>query len=577
MEKLEQLAREMKGHGPGAEQAFQELYESTKRTALSVIRRYCDIDGDYEDLLQETYIRVYRSIDSLRDETKVLAWIGKIAANTATRHNMKKWPKMFSELMDDEGQLPDFEDETGAFEPEVIADKKAVAQAVNQVLDTLPPDQRAALWMVYGQQITIKEMAESLGISENTIKSRLYQGRNKLMARKDEFRRLGVELTVIPVSLLISMAFRQDVYAAVAEGAAAAAGSMAAGAAVKAAPEKMAAEAAAKHAPEKMAAAAAGTAAKAGMALGTKVLLGAAAVVIIGGGAAAGHMLLSDIAPAASATEQQPQEAPAWPAETSAAMPESGETTQEPSVEEPSTPAGTYSLTSGETAVLTEAFAAISSGDKETLCITVRDNLEILFNLDYEKFQGQNMLFDGDSLAPLNDGTGMVIQYTVGSNRNEMYSKALRVYYGTFRDGKPDGTLTAVNYINPPHLENAYMDYTVADYKAGVLDRSHFETSFIDVRDRDGNPIYEVEADSFGEFPDDSRILNGNYTVHAFGDTYELFFENYDMQDYSQDELMIPVGGGEGISKSDLAAFINSNIRWRDGRPGKENVDKAEF
>ena len=289
MEKLEQLAKEMKGHGPGAEQAFQELYESTRKTALAVIRRYCDIEGDYEDLLQETYIRVYRSIDTLRDETRAAAWINKIAANTATRHNMKKWPKMFSELMNEEGDIPDFKDVSGEFDPEVITDKKAVAQAVNQVIDTLPPDQRAALWMVYGQQITIKEMAESLGISENTIKSRLYQGKNKLLARKDEFRRLGVELTAIPVAALISLAFRQDVYAAVAAGAAvggaAVSGEAASGSA--AASGKAAAGNTTTGSAVSGVMAACTSVFKSGMALGTKFLLGAAAVAVIGGSAIA--------------------------------------------------------------------------------------------------------------------------------------------------------------------------------------------------------------------------------------------------------------------------------------------------
>lgn len=82
MEKLELLVKEMKEHGAGADEAFQKLYEASAGRTLEVIRRYCNISADYEDLLQEVYIRVYRSIDSLREDEKVLAWIDKIAANT---------------------------------------------------------------------------------------------------------------------------------------------------------------------------------------------------------------------------------------------------------------------------------------------------------------------------------------------------------------------------------------------------------------------------------------------------------------------------------------------------------------
>lgn len=140
---------------------------------------------------------------------------------------MKKKPMMFSELADEEGNIPDFEDESGRFSPEIITGRQALSQIVDEILSTLPEDQRTALWMVYGQKITIREMAENLGISENTIKSRLFQGRKKLMERKGDFRKLGVELTIIPISAIISCAFEDTVYAAAAEAALAGAGAAA--------------------------------------------------------------------------------------------------------------------------------------------------------------------------------------------------------------------------------------------------------------------------------------------------------------------------------------------------------------
>ena len=132
---------------------------------------------------------------------------------------MKKRPQLFSELADEEGNIPEFRDERQEAEPEIVADRKAVSGIVLQVMEELPEDQRDALWMVYGQKVTIQEMAASLGISENTIKSRLYQGRKKLLARREDFRKLGIELNIIPISVLVALAFREEVYAAVEIGA----------------------------------------------------------------------------------------------------------------------------------------------------------------------------------------------------------------------------------------------------------------------------------------------------------------------------------------------------------------------
>ena len=212
-QKEDKVRAAVRGMRAGRAGAFDQLYEHTKPTALAVIRRYCDHTEDYEDILQETYIRVYKSIDALQDEGKVQAWINKIAANTAIRHNMKKRPTLFTDMGDEEGNIPDIKDENENIDPEAVTDHKAVTEIIRQVLSTLPEDQRDALWMVYGQGITIKEMAESLGISENTIKSRLFQGRKKLVAKKEEFRRLGINISVIPVSILVSIAFKEEVYA----------------------------------------------------------------------------------------------------------------------------------------------------------------------------------------------------------------------------------------------------------------------------------------------------------------------------------------------------------------------------
>ncbi len=224
MNELMNAVKELKG---GSAAAFQLVYEQTRTVALAVIRKYCDNPSDHEDILQETYLKVYKYIGQLDDDEKIQPWINRIAANTAVRYNMKKKPMMFSELADEEGNIPDFEDESGRFSPEIITGRQALSQIVDEILSTLPEDQRTALWMVYGQKITIREMAENLGISENTIKSRLFQGRKKLMERKGDFRKLGVELTIIPISAIISCAFEDTVYAAAAEAALAGAGAAA--------------------------------------------------------------------------------------------------------------------------------------------------------------------------------------------------------------------------------------------------------------------------------------------------------------------------------------------------------------
>lgn len=294
---LEQAVKELKS---GDKNAFQTIYKETNNVALAYIKRYCDIPGDWEDILQDVYIKVYRSIGQLEDASKLQAWINKIAANEAIRHNMKKRPKLFSELENDDGTLPEFEDDNENNHPELIADRKAIAMVVDQMLELLPEDQKDALLMIYGQKISIKEMANNLGISENTIKSRLYQGKQKLMARKAEFRKLGVELPAVGVAALIAVTFEENISASAAVGtagiitAANAAANIINKATVAAVSTAKDASAGAVASSAAGSSSIAGGAAAAGMSISTKAVIGIVAASVIAGGTVAGKYFIDN-------------------------------------------------------------------------------------------------------------------------------------------------------------------------------------------------------------------------------------------------------------------------------------------
>ncbi len=200
----------------GNEAAFPVIYRETSGQAMAIIRRYCTVSADCEDLLQDTYVQVYKYISQLKDPKGIQSWVNIIAKRMAIAHlkKQKAHPQQsFSEMETEDGQLPEFEDEREEIHPELVADRKAVTEIVNQILALLTPEQRDALMMVYGQKMTIREMAGQLGISENTIKSRLHQGKQKLMAYKGDFRRLGVELPVVGIATVLAVAFEENMAA----------------------------------------------------------------------------------------------------------------------------------------------------------------------------------------------------------------------------------------------------------------------------------------------------------------------------------------------------------------------------
>lgn len=192
----------------GDQGAFSQLYRLTRASAMAVAARYLKNPEDREDVLQEAYILSLEKISDLKKPESYTSWLCQIVATRSLNLLRKKQPLVFSELTAEEtdGDI-DFEDETPSFQPEKIADMKAVSAAVKDVMNLLPEMQRDALWMHYGQGIPIKDIAAAAGVSENTVKSRLKQGRDKLSGMQREFRKRGIEVAGISLAVLLFSLF----------------------------------------------------------------------------------------------------------------------------------------------------------------------------------------------------------------------------------------------------------------------------------------------------------------------------------------------------------------------------------
>ena len=193
----------------GQTEQFRELYEQTYNRAEYTAKRYLTDEQDVQDVLQDSYVKAFTKLNTLQDLAKKQSWINMIVANTAMDLLKKKRPSVFSDLTtEDEDDEPlEFEDESTEFQVEPNIDRKETARIVNEVLEQLDQKYRLVLFQRYGQELKISEIAELNGCSENTVKTRLSRAEKQLKAKKDEFRKRGIDLAAIPVVLLLKMAF----------------------------------------------------------------------------------------------------------------------------------------------------------------------------------------------------------------------------------------------------------------------------------------------------------------------------------------------------------------------------------
>ena len=286
--------------------AIAELYERTYSSVYTTVRAMAPDDDTALDILQDTYLKAFRSLDRLEDPARFGAWVRRIAHNQAVDVLRQKQPVVFSSLESEDGDIPlEFEDTREEHLPEAVIDRQETARLMREILDSLPEEQRVAIAMFYYEQMSVREIAEELGVTENTVKSRLNYGRKKVEKEVRALEKKGTKLYgLAPLPFLMLLFHSQEASAA---GAAAGTvlqsitGTLAAGSAAGMASGTAgsAAGTAAATAAGNTAAQAAGAAAKAavkaaGHALRTKLIAGAAALVIVGGGGAAVYQHLQD-------------------------------------------------------------------------------------------------------------------------------------------------------------------------------------------------------------------------------------------------------------------------------------------
>ena len=134
-----------------------------------------------EDMVQEAFLLAWRNISSFRLGTSFKAWLLRILVNRTISEQRKKRVTQI-ELAEEAAALPD----SGETEELVLQEEER--QLISQCLETLPQDQRQAVVLRYYADLTVPEIAKTLGWREGTVKSRLHRalGRLRGLLREEE-------------------------------------------------------------------------------------------------------------------------------------------------------------------------------------------------------------------------------------------------------------------------------------------------------------------------------------------------------------------------------------------------------
>jgi RNA polymerase sigma-70 factor (ECF subfamily) len=162
------------------ERQAMPFLESLYNTALRMTRNA----QDAEDLVQETFLRAYRSYHQFTPGTNLKAWLFRILKNAFINEYRKKRAAPVEE--DFAGIEESFESRldrdraVSIRNPEEEAISRSLDQGVQRALAALPPDYRMAIVLADLEGFSYKEIAEILEVPIGTVMSRLYRGRKQL-------------------------------------------------------------------------------------------------------------------------------------------------------------------------------------------------------------------------------------------------------------------------------------------------------------------------------------------------------------------------------------------------------------
>jgi RNA polymerase sigma-70 factor (ECF subfamily) len=128
-----------------------------------------------EDIVQETFIKAYKNLKRFRGEASIYTWLYRIAVNTAHNH-LRKASRRGGVDFDDVAPFI----EARGLNPAEGAANSELGEAIDGAVRRLPPRQQEVFILHYFEQMTHREIAETLGVTEGAVKANFFHAVQKL-------------------------------------------------------------------------------------------------------------------------------------------------------------------------------------------------------------------------------------------------------------------------------------------------------------------------------------------------------------------------------------------------------------
>jgi RNA polymerase sigma-70 factor (ECF subfamily) len=164
----------------GDELAWEDLVRTHTRRVYSICYRFTNSASDAQDITQEVFLRVFRSLKSFRPgQGSFAVWLGRLTRNLLIDHYRRTKSDRSTESLEE--QLPMLEEKSSiTSRTDAILAGREAAELLQFALQKLSPELRETVVLRDLEGLDYREVAEVLNVPEGTVKSRLNRGRAEL-------------------------------------------------------------------------------------------------------------------------------------------------------------------------------------------------------------------------------------------------------------------------------------------------------------------------------------------------------------------------------------------------------------
>jgi len=167
----------------GNQLSFQLLVERYAPRMFALVRHYTQSAVEVEDIVQDTFLKAFRRLESFQEQSSFYTWLCRIAINTAL-DTLKRAGRNPVQSVEDPELVTSPERRGAALPaPDTRLEQQEVAAVTQRVLAELPEIFRTVLVLREFEEMAYQEIADLLGISIGTVESRLFRARARFRER----------------------------------------------------------------------------------------------------------------------------------------------------------------------------------------------------------------------------------------------------------------------------------------------------------------------------------------------------------------------------------------------------------